>query len=57
MPDINEYEPEMQALDDDGLRAKTVEFRHRLDNGEDLNDLLIEAFAVVREAAWRQLSS
>ncbi len=55
VPDINELEPEMQALDDDGLRAKTGEFRNRLDNGEDLNDLLIEAFAVVREAAWRQL--
>ena len=38
---------------DDALQAKTAEFRQRLDNGEDLDDLLIEAFAVVREAASR----
>ena len=43
----------MQALSDDELAHKTVEFRERLDRGEDLNDLLVEAFAVVREAAWR----
>jgi len=53
VPDINALEPEMQALSDDALRAKTGEFRTRLDNGEDLNDLLIEAFAVTREAANR----
>src|SRR5690349_15098505 len=55
VPDINALEPEMQALSDDALRAKTGEFRQRLDNGEDLNDLLIEAFAVTREAAKRVL--
>ena len=49
VPDINAFEPEMQALTDDALRAKTAEFRDRLANGEDLDDLLIEAFAVVRE--------
>ena len=38
---------------DDALQAKTGEFRQRLDNGEDLDDLLVEAFAVVREAASR----
>ena len=53
VPDVGALEPEMQALDDDALRAKTGEFRQRLDRGEDLNDLLIEAFAVVREAAQR----
>ena len=46
VPDINALEPEMQALSDDALAAKTAEFRQRLDNGEDLDDLLIEAFAV-----------
>ena len=50
VPDIGELEPEMQALSDDALQAKTGEFRQRLDNGESLDDLLIEAFAVVREA-------
>jgi preprotein translocase subunit SecA len=53
VPEIGAYEPEMQALSDDDLRAKTNEFRSRLDRGEDLNDLLIEAFAVTREAANR----
>ena len=55
VPDIGELEPEMQALSDDALRAKTGEFRQRLDNGETLDDLLIEAFAVVREAGTRVL--
>src|SRR5688500_2221086 len=53
VPDINALEPEMQALADDALQHKTVEFRERLANGEDLNELLIEAFAVTREAAKR----
>src|SRR4051812_21649792 len=52
-PDINALEPEMQALSDDGLRAKTGEFRSRLDRGEDLDELLLEAFAVTREASQR----
>ncbi|RMH79158.1 MAG: preprotein translocase subunit SecA [Actinomyces sp.] len=55
VPDINALEPEIEALDDDALRAKTGEFRQRLDNGESPDDLLIEAFAVVREAAKRIL--
>ena len=46
---------EMEALSDDELRAKTVEFRERLDKDETLDDLLLEAFAVAREAAWRVL--
>ncbi|MBN1679461.1 MAG: preprotein translocase subunit SecA [Anaerolineae bacterium] len=50
---INAYEPEMQAMSDDQLRVKTDEFRTRLAAGETLDDLLPEAFAVVREAALR----
>jgi preprotein translocase subunit SecA len=55
VPLIGALEPEMQGLSDDALAHKTVEFRERLDQGETLDDLLIEAFAVVREAAWRVL--
>src|SRR3989337_1718716 len=54
-PDIRAYEPEMEALNDAALQAKTGEFRQRLANGEDLDDLLIEAYAVVREAGRRVL--
>jgi len=53
VPQINAHEPAMQALDDAALAAKTVEFRERLTKGETLDDLLPEAFAVVREAARR----
>jgi preprotein translocase subunit SecA len=53
VPDINALEPELEALSDDALRAKTPEFRQRLANGEPLDELLIEAFAVLREAARR----
>ncbi|HUS07064.1 MAG TPA: hypothetical protein VMZ52_12230, partial [Bryobacteraceae bacterium] len=52
---INELEPGLQALSDAELAAKTAEFRQRLANGETLDDLLVEAFAVVREAGWRVL--
>jgi len=55
VPLIGNLEPEMQGLSDDDLAHKTVEFRERLDAGETMDDLLIEAFAVVREAAWRVL--
>ena len=55
VPDVNALETDMQALTDDALRAKTGEFRQRLDNGADLDDLLPEAFAVAREAAVRVL--
>ena len=48
-------EPEMEALTDDALKHKTVEFKERLANGETLDDILPEAYAVVREAAWRVL--
>ncbi|NMB24211.1 MAG: preprotein translocase subunit SecA [Firmicutes bacterium] len=50
---INSWEPEIQALRDDELQAKTGEFRGRLERGASLDDLLPEAFAVVREAARR----
>ncbi|HMT26433.1 MAG TPA: preprotein translocase subunit SecA, partial [Microthrixaceae bacterium] len=53
VPDILALDSELQALDDDRLRAKTGEFRQRLANGEELDNLLIEAFAVMREAATR----
>ncbi len=52
---INALEPEFSKLSDDALRAKTVEFRERLAKGETLDDLQVEAFATVREAAKRAL--
>ena len=53
---INALEPQTAALSDEALKAKTGEFRQRLSNGETLDDLLPEAFAVVREAAKRTLA-
>ncbi len=50
---INALEPEMQKLSDEELRRKTAEFKARLQYGETLDDLLVEAFAVVREASVR----
>jgi preprotein translocase subunit SecA len=55
VPPINELAEEMAALSDAELRAKTDEFRARITEGEELDDLLLEAFAVVREAATRVL--
>jgi preprotein translocase subunit SecA len=55
VPQINALEPAMEALSDEALRAKTVEFRERLADGTTLDQLLPEAFAVVREAAKRTL--
>lgn len=52
---INELEAGIEPLSDEELRGKTVEFRNRLEKGEELDDLLPEAFAVVREAAKRVL--
>lgn len=49
-------ESEYEALSDNELKAKTDEFKSRLEKGEDLNDILLEAFATVREAAWRVLN-
>ena len=50
---INALETQLEALSDDDLKAKTAEFRERYDNGQSLDDLLPEAFAVVREASKR----
>src|ERR687891_1925857 len=52
---INALEPELEGLSDAELRARTDRFRERLDQGATLDDLLIEAFATVREAAKRTL--
>ena len=52
---IEKLEPSYAALSDEQLRAKTGEFKARLQQGEDLDDLLPDAFAAVREAAWRVL--
>ncbi len=52
---VNAFEPKIEKLSDEDLRAKTDEFRERLDAGETLDDILHEAFAVVREASKRTL--
>jgi preprotein translocase subunit SecA len=52
---INALEPEIQSLDDEALRAKTGEFKARLEQGETLEDVLPEAFAVVREVSVRTI--
>src|SRR4029453_10619106 len=53
---INALEPGIQALSHEQLRAKTTEIRARVGNGETLDGLLVEAFAVVREAGRRVLN-
>jgi preprotein translocase subunit SecA len=52
---VNDLEPEIEALSDEELKAKTPEFKERLANGAELDDIQVEAFAVVREAAKRVL--
>jgi preprotein translocase subunit SecA len=52
---INALEPEIQALNDEQLKAQTAAFKQRVDQGEDLDSLLPEAFATVREASMRTL--
>jgi preprotein translocase subunit SecA len=54
--EVNAFEPAIKALSDDQLRGKTAEFRQRVANGETLDELLPEAFAVVREAGRRVLN-
>jgi preprotein translocase subunit SecA len=51
--EINDFEPKIQALDDDGLRAQTMRFREQIAAGRSLEDILPEAFATVREGARR----
>ena len=53
--EIDALDEEMQALSNEELRNKTEEFKERLAEGETLDDILVEAFAVCREAAWRSL--
>src|SRR5881409_3065427 len=53
---VNAFEPSIESLSDEQLRAKTAEFRQRVGNGESIDDLLPEAFAVVREAGRRVLN-
>ncbi|MGH3089685.1 MAG: DEAD/DEAH box helicase, partial [Rubrobacteraceae bacterium] len=53
--EISALGPQMRELSDEELKAKTNEFRERLENGETLDDIMREAFAVVREVAWRTL--
>jgi preprotein translocase subunit SecA len=53
--EVNDFESSIKPLSDEALREKTLEFRRRLDEGETLDDILPEAFAVVREAAQRTL--
>ena len=50
---IEALEPEYTAMTDEQLKAKTAEFKERLNQGETLDELLPEAFATVREASWR----
>ncbi len=52
---INALEAEIQNLSDDALRSRTTKFRERIDAGETLDDIMVEAFAIVREAAVRTL--
>ena len=52
---INNFEKEISALSNDELKAKTKEFKDRLKNGQALDDIIVEAFAVVRETAKRVL--
>src|SRR5207248_2025542 len=53
--DINALEPELAALSDEALKARTAEFRQQLADGKTLDDILVPAFATVREAAKRTL--
>ena len=53
--EVNKFESQISALDDEGLRNKTSEFKQRQEKGESLDSILPEAFAVVREAAKRTL--
>src|SRR6202043_3515353 len=52
---INALEPEVAALSDEALKARTAEFRQQLEGGQTLDDILVPAFATVREAAKRTL--
>ena len=51
VPDINAWEPEIEALSDEALRSKTIEFRERLDRGEGLDGEVIETFTAIQAFA------
>ena len=53
--EINDLEPKIRCLSDAELKAKTAEFKEKIDNGATLDDLIIEAYACVREASMRTL--
>ena len=55
LSEINKLEKEINILSDNELKAKTLEFKNKLKNGQTLDDIIIEAFAVVRETAKRVL--
>jgi len=55
VPEINALEPEIEKLSDEALAHRTVVFREQLANGADLEDIMVEAFATVREAAKREI--
>src|SRR5260370_16915626 len=52
---INELEPQLEAMSDEELRARTQQFKQQLADGTELDDILIDAFATVREASKRTL--
>ena len=52
---VNSFEPEIQELSDAEFPARTQELRRRVEGGEHMDDVLPEAFAMVREAAWRSI--
>ena len=52
---VDALQEDFEALTDEELQAKTQEFKDRLEEGETLDDILVEAFATVREASWRIL--
>ena len=52
---INEIEPQLEAMSNEELRARTQHFREQLADGTELDDILVDAFATVREAAKRTL--
>src|SRR5260221_440971 len=55
VPEISALEPDIERLSDEALRAQTADFRQRSERGEDLDEMLAEAFATVREAGKRVL--
>jgi preprotein translocase subunit SecA len=56
LDEVNRFEPEIKALSDEDLKAKTPYFKQKLQDGAGLDDIMPEAFAVVREVSWRTLN-